>query len=81
MLGAIAPLSNTGHNYPYSRGYMLSVVLHTMSMVLYVVSLYVRICLYESIGHRRIPHVKHSVRRAGGPPWCGDNSRLGAHGR
>ena len=44
MLGAIAPLSNTSHNYSYSRGYMLSIVLHTISMVLYVVSLHVRIC-------------------------------------
>ena len=64
ILEAIAPLSNTGHNYPYSCGYMLSVVLHTMSMVLYVVNVYVRICLYESVGHRCIPHMKHLVRRA-----------------
>ena len=44
ILGAIRPLSNTSHNYPYSCGYKLSIVLYTISMVLHVVSLHVHVC-------------------------------------
>ena len=69
MLGAIAPLSNTGHNYPYSCGYMLSIVLHTMSMVLYVVSLHVRICCMKVLVTAAF-RMRSIIEVGRGPPWA-----------